>query len=87
MQCFKCQHRMEVQDTKNYKSFDNNKDVKEPKNNNYDQRWHWCPNCGSTVQSAAKAIQGTFVEGLYDDYANNLPLFNKPIDLKNTDKN
>lgn len=75
MQCLKCNCRMEVQDTKNYKSYDSIPEIKEPKNNNYDHRWHWCPNCGSVLQTAAKVIPGSFVEGAYEDYTKNLPLF------------
>lgn len=77
MQCPKCNNRMEVQDTKNYKSYDSVPDIPEQKFNNYDHRWHWCPVCGSILQTAGKIIPGTFVEGTYEDYTKNLPLFNK----------
>lgn len=83
MRCLKCNGKMEVQDTRNYKSYDEIVDVPAPQNNNYDHRWHYCPDCGSVLQSAAKFIPGTFLEGAYFDQTKNLPLFERSNNSEN----
>ena len=82
MRCLKCGHKMEIPDTKNYKSYEIVPDMPESKLNNYDHRWHWCPNCHSQLQTAAKYIPGTFTEGPDEAIIEELSLFGKKKESK-----
>lgn len=62
MVCLKCGHKMETPDTKTYKSYEDIPEAVKKEYIAYVHRWHVCPNCGSTGQSAAHWIPGSFKE-------------------------
>lgn len=73
--CPKCGCKMKQQDFKRYKSYEKNEQIKIQEHNTYIHRWHKCPNCGTSGQSAQKWIEGTIVENNYEDFQLNLEYF------------